>query len=163
MQINSVRSGWIRLFSEAMRKSDMCATCVVVAESSRARVFEMINPRTPMKELKDMVHTQSRIHEQKLTSDRPGRTFDRHGQGHHAMEQEVSVKEQEVQAFTGQLAEYLQTECGENEFEDIIIIAAPEFLGLLRKKLDRGTRKRVVREIDKNIVKKDEADIRKHL
>jgi len=141
----------------------MCATCVVVAESSRARVFEMINPRTPMKELKDMVHPQSRVHEQKLTSDRPGRTFDRYGQGHHSMEQQVGAREQEVQVFAAQLAEFLQAQCGKNAFDDIVIIAAPDFLGQLRKKLDPGTRKRVTREIDKNIVQHDEADIRKHL
>ena len=65
--------------------------------------------------------------------------------------------------FAAQLAEYLQSECGKNTFEDIIIIAAPEFLGQLRKQLDPGTRERVVREIDKNIVQQDESDIRKHL
>ena len=141
----------------------MCATCVVVAESSRARVFEMINPHTPLKELADMVHPQSRIHEQKLTSDRPGRTFDRHGQGHHAMEQEVGAKAQEVIVFAHQVAEYLRTNCGKKAYEKIIIIAAPEFLGQLRKKLDVETKERVVREIDKNIVQQDEAEIRKHL
>ena len=154
----------------------MCATCVVVAESSRARVFEMISPRVQMKELVDMVHPQSRIHEQKLTSDRPGRTYDRHGQGHHAMEQKVGAKKHEVMAFAlltrvvvdaddpafaAQLAGYLQSECSENTFEDIVIIAAPEFLGLLRKKIDAGTAGRVVREINKNMVQHDEADIRK--
>lgn len=141
----------------------MCATCVVVAESSRARVFEMVNPRNPMKELVDMVHPQSRNHEQMLTSDRPGRTFDRYGQGHHAMEQEVGAKKQEALVFATQLAAYLQSNCTKNSFEDIIIIAAPEFLGQLRKKLDPGTAGRVVREIDKNIVQQDEAEIRKHL
>lgn len=141
----------------------MCATCVVVAESSRARIFEMVNPRTPMKELLDMVHPQSRIHEQKLTSDRPGRTFDRHGQGHHAMEQEVGVKKQESLVFAAQLAEYLQSECAKDVFEDVIIIAAPEFLGELRKKLGPGTTGRVVKEINKNIVQQDEAEIRKQL
>ena len=141
----------------------MCATCVVVAESSRARVFEMTSPRTPMREMQDMVHPQSRIHEQKLTSDRPGRTFDRHGQGHHAMQKEVGAREQETLDFAAQVAGYLQTACAGNAFEDIVIIAAPEFLGTLRKKLDPGTRKLVVREIDKNIVQHNEADIRKHL
>jgi protein required for attachment to host cells len=123
----------------------------------------MIGPRTPMTELADMVHPQSRIHEQKLTSDRPGRTFDRYGQGHHALEKEVGARQQEVMGFAAQLADYLQTKCGKEAFTDIVIIAAPEFLGVLRKKLDPGTRERVVREIDKNIVQHDEADIRKHL
>lgn len=141
----------------------MCATCVVVAESSRARVFEMMNPRTPMKELADMVHPESRIHEQKLTSDRPGRTFDRHGQGHHAMEQEVGARTQEVIVFAGQVAAYLQSECGKDAYEKIILIAAPEFLGYLRKKLDAETKGRVVQEINKNLVQHNETEIRKHL
>lgn len=141
----------------------MCAICIVVAESSRARVFEMINPHTPLKELADMVHPESRVHEQKLTSDRPGRTFDRHGQGHHAMEQEVGARTQEIIAFAGQVAAYLQSECGKDIYEKIILIAAPEFLGHLRKKLDAETKERVVREIDKNLVQHNEVEIRQHL
>lgn len=141
----------------------MCATCVVVAESSRARVFEMASTATPMKELVDMVHPESRTHEQNLTSDRPGRTFDRHGQGHHAMEKEVGARKQETMVFAGQLADYLQAGCNKNTFDDVVIIAAPEFLGQLRKKLGPGVLERVSREINKNIVQLDESEIRKHL
>jgi len=141
----------------------MCATCVVVAESSRARVFEMINPGTPMEELVDMVHPESRIHEQKLTSDRPGRTFDRHGQGHHAMEKEVGAREQEIIVFAGEIAKYLQLKCGKDKYERLIIIAAPEFLGHLRKKLGVETKQQLVKEVDKNVVQCDEAEIRKYL
>ena len=141
----------------------MCASYVVVAESSRVRIFEMINRDTPLKELVDMVHPQSRAHEQELTSDLPGRSFDSHGQGRHVMESNVDTKEQEAIVFAGQLGDYLNSECGQNKFKNLFLVAAPEFLGHLRKKLSDETKRHIVQEVNKNIVQQDEAMIRKYL
>ena len=141
----------------------MRASYVVVAESSRARVFEMVNQNVPLRELADMVHPGSRAHERELTSDLPGRSFDSHGQGHHAMESNVSPKEQEAIVFAGQVADYLNSECGKNKFQNLFLVAAPEFLGHLRRRLSNETRRYIAREINKNVVQQDEAVIRKYL
>jgi len=43
------------------------------------------------------------------------------------------------------------------------LIAAPDFLGLLRKNLTREARKSIAKEIDKNLVLVDEVSIREYL
>ena len=141
----------------------MCSALVVVAESSRARIFAMENPNIPLTEIRDMVHPESRAHAQELTSDLPGRSFDSHGQGRHAMEVNVDVKEQESILFAEQLADFINSECSGQKADKLYIAAAPHFLGLLRKKLDDATKRHIVRQIDKNLVTMDEAEIRDHL
>ena len=48
----------------------MPVTWIVVADSSRARIFSK-NGRTPLREEAGFIHPESRLHEQDLTSDAP--------------------------------------------------------------------------------------------
>ena len=141
----------------------MCSSLVIVAESSRARIFEMQNPGQPLHELKTMVHPESRAHTRDLTTDLPGRSFDSRGHGRHAMEDSLDVKEQHAINFAEQLAGYINAECRNNNLERLYIAAAPHFLGHLRKKLDAAAKNHIVRQLNKNLVTMDEATIRKHL
>ena len=141
----------------------MCASLVIVSESSRARIFEVANPNTPLSEIRDMVHPESRAHAHELTSDLPGRSFDSHGQGRHAMETSVDIKEQESIQFAEQLADFINTECGEKRLDRLYIAAPPHFLGLLRKKLGNEAKHHIAKQISKNLVTMDEVEIRKHL
>ena len=50
-----------------------------------------------------------------------------------------------------------------NEFKQLIIIAAPKLLGALKKQLNSGIQKRITYELNKNIVKLNADEIRKHL
>jgi protein required for attachment to host cells len=141
----------------------MCPALVIVAESSRARIFEMRHPQQPLAEIRDLLHPESRAHARDLTSDLPGRSFDSHGQGRHALESEVDVKEQEAQIFAEQLADYINSSCRGNRVERLYIAAAPHFLGQLRKKLDATAKRLIARQINKNLITLDEAAIRGHL
>ena len=67
----------------------MWKTWVVVAESSRAKIYGMKNLRTPLVELDDLIHPEGRLHARDLTSSRPGRAYDISGRGRHAMEVDV--------------------------------------------------------------------------
>ncbi|OGT80708.1 MAG: hypothetical protein A3J35_02995 [Gammaproteobacteria bacterium RIFCSPLOWO2_02_FULL_52_10] len=141
----------------------MCSSLVIVAESSRARIFEMENPGKPLTEIMDMVHPGSRAHAHDLTADLPGRSFDSRGQARHAMVDAMDVKEQQALLFAEQLAAYINTECRNNNLERLYIVAAPHFLGQLRKKLDAAAKHHIARQLNKNLVTMDEATIRKHL
>ena len=141
----------------------MCSSLVIVAESSRARIFEMKNPAQPLTEIRDMVHTESRAHARDLTSDLPGRSFDSRGQGRHALEPSMDIKEHEAWIFAEQLASYINLACRNNNLERLYLVAAPEFLGKLRDELDATTKRHIARQLNLNLVSMDEATIRKHL
>jgi protein required for attachment to host cells len=141
----------------------MCASLVIVADSSRARIFKLEHPDEPLLELTDLVHPESRAHAQTLTSDLPGRSFDSHGQGRHALESDIDVKEQEARYFAEQLAGYINNACRDNDLDRLYITASPHFLGQLRKKLDATAKRHIARQLNKNLVTLDEAAIRRHL
>jgi protein required for attachment to host cells len=102
-----------------------------------------------LQEVEDLVHGAARTRARDLSADRPGRSFDSHGQGRHAMEPETDAKRHEAEVFAKQVADRIERARIEDEFDELVLIAAPEFLGLLRKSLSTTTdgllRKRWIR------------------
>lgn len=138
-------------------------TWVVVAESSRARIFALAGLQSPLREVEDLVNPEGRAHERDLISDRPGRTMDSTGQQRHSKQAQISPKEQRVINFARTLAERIEHARTQGAFQRLILVAAPEFLGLLRGNLGDVTRQCITREIHKNFVRKDEQTIRESL
>jgi protein required for attachment to host cells len=138
-------------------------TWLLVADSVRGRVFQADSPTGPLTEIITLAHPEGRLHEQALTSDLPGRTFDRGGQGRHVMEDRISAKEQGNIRFALRIAEHLELMRVEGKFERLIIVAPPEFLGILSAKLSDATRKLVSMRLDKNLAQKSAKEIRNHL
>lgn len=136
---------------------------VVVAESSRARIFAADSPVGGLREVETLSHPEGRLHEQDLQADRPGRTFDRGGQGRHAKEPEVSARHQSVTHFAEQIAARLEYGRTRGEYRRLTVVAAPEFLGVLREKLTTATHELIESEIDKNLVRMNGDEIRAHL
>jgi protein required for attachment to host cells len=133
-------------------------TWVVVADRSRARLFSVATPKGPLEELEDLVHPEARSHERDLTSDRPGRSSD-----HHALGTEHGARDQQAHEFAREITGRLETGRVENQFEHLIVVAAPDVLGMLRKTMNGNLSKLVVLEIDKNVTQRKPADIRKLL
>ena len=139
-------------------------TWVVIADSSRARLFKAESALGPLQELAALAHPEARLHVQELTSDLPGRAFDSNGQGgRHAMEQAVDPKENEALKFARQIADYLETAQSESKFNKLVLTAAPKFLGYLRQYLSARVAVLVSQEIDKDLVQHPAQDIRRHL
>ncbi|MGR9105796.1 MAG: host attachment protein [Gammaproteobacteria bacterium] len=136
---------------------------VVVAESSRARIFSVVNRISPLAEIDDLVNPAARSHDRDLTSDTPGRSFDSAGLGRHAMEPATDPKKNEVIVFARKIGERLGSARKAGEFDELILICSPEFLGLLRQNLDDVLKKHVTKTINKNLIHKDEAQIREYL
>ena len=141
----------------------MAITWVVVAESSRAKIFSLEKIKGPMDEILSLDHPDSRAHEQELTSDLPGRAFDSGGQGRHALSTSVEPKQQETIAFAKQIADHLDTHRKAGDYDKLIIFAAPAFLGLLRERMNDPTNKLVVFESNKNLVQLSTDKIREHI
>lgn len=141
----------------------MSKAWVLVAESSRARVFSIDSPTGPLHEIHAMVHAESRMHEQELTSDLPGRDANPGSGAHHAVEPEVSPKEYEAQVFAKQVIGYLEQARQKGRFEKLVIAAAPKFLGHLRAEMGGPLAALVDKEVDKNISQESPERIRELL
>ena len=138
----------------------MSLVCVVAGQS-QARFFNQESAGKPLEELPGLDNPDARLHERDLISERPGRTFDSKGATRHAKEQKTNVKKQVAINFAKQISDYL--EARRNEFDNLVLIAPPAFLGLLRESLPDTLMKLVTREIDKDIVNKDVKDIQRYL
>jgi protein required for attachment to host cells len=141
----------------------MSATWVIVADASRARIFEKSGTSKEIHERETFSHPESRLHERDLTSDLPGRAFDSEGAGRHAMGAKHDPKQNETLEFARQLAEHIEKARSEKRFGHLNIIAAPAMLGDLRDALSDETRKLVTTEIDKDLTQHSIEDIQQHL
>ena len=106
----------------------MIHSWIVVADASRARIFSSNGNLSQMQEVETLAQPASRLHEQELTSDLPGRAFDSTGRGRHAMGQTVDPKKQQAIAFAKEIADHLEDERKQQSFEHLILIAAPSML-----------------------------------
>ncbi|HEY5702653.1 MAG TPA: host attachment protein [Gammaproteobacteria bacterium] len=133
----------------------------VVAGQSRVRFFIQESAGKPLEEMPGLENPEGRLHKRDLTSDRPGRTFDSKGATRHAKEQKTDVKKQVAINFVRQITSYLEDR--KNEYNELVLIAPPAFLGLLRENLHENLAKLVTREIDRDIVSSDVKDIQQYL
>jgi protein required for attachment to host cells len=138
-------------------------TMIVVADSSRARIFTADSAHSPLNEIESMAHPEGRMHEQNMVSDMPGKDSGKGGDGDHAYQEKIEPKKQEMIEFAKRIADYLDGARNANKLDKLLIVAAPAFLGELRTHLSAETSKKIAFELDKNLAHHDEEDIRQHL
>jgi len=144
-------------------KQNLSDTWVVVANGIRARIFEVDSSSGTLREIEDLVHPEARLRVQLMHQDAPGRVFDSAGQGRHAVEVERSAKQPEKLRFAHELAQRLDDARAQPEFRRLVLMASPEFLGLLRSKLSDPTSECVVASINKDLTRLEPSEIAGHL
>lgn len=140
---------------------------VLVADSGTARMLRVSGPAgkeslTPIAQLElPAAHLNGR----EMVTDRDGRLFDRArgGNGPRTAARHGASNTDphsvEYSRFAKRISRRLDTERRNGRYEELIIIAAPQFLGLLRPELSGPTRKRAVKEIAKDLVRASDAQI----
>ena len=93
----------------------------------------------------------------------PGKDAGKGGGGDHAFQEKIEPKKQGMIEFAKRIADYLDAARKTNKLDNLLIVAAPEFLGELRNQLSAETSKIIAYELDKNFAHHDEDDIRQHL
>jgi protein required for attachment to host cells len=136
---------------------------IVVANSSLARIMSAPTPDGPLVELECLSHTAGRMLDQQLVSDRPGRSHDAAGVARHAMESEVTPKQEEAIRFADHVAATLRKAHAAHEFDYLAIVAAPRFLGLLRERIGPAVTRTLTETVDKDLAMLSPAEIRGRL
>lgn len=131
---------------------------IVVADDAYARIFRLENHRN-LEEVETLVHPESRLREQDLVSDRPGRTFESHTVARRSLGQTISPKKQEAIVFAKLVANYLNEAVASGKCVKFYLAASPSFLGLLRPQLNKATTKLIESEINKEITHLDKKEI----
>jgi len=135
---------------------------VVVADSSRVRLFRK-GAGQALEEFDVMLNPDSRLREQDLVSDGPGRGLNRARAGRFSMTEPESKRGHSEKAMAVELAGRLRQARLEGSLDRLHVLAAPHFLGELRNHLDEETRELIRSETAKNVSKLDAAAIRNQL
>ncbi len=135
---------------------------VSVCDSSRLRIFEADKPIGNLREISDRQHSESREKEQQLVTDRPGVARGRGGESH-TLAVEHDHHEEEAIAFAREVGDVLTRAAEKGRYDKLYILAAPAFLGHLRKRLNGKVRDYIADEIAVNLTKETPAKIRQSL
>lgn len=140
----------------------MKLTWIVVANNSMARFFTVESESSPMTEIEALSHVEGRLHDREITSDFPGKIKGEGAVGH-AFEQPTDPKKHEEDQFAYLVAKHLDAAYNEHKFNQLLLVAEPSFLGLLRHHLSDQLKKLVCFELDSNIATLTPEQIRTHL
>ncbi len=136
---------------------------VVVANQAEAEIYAMQSLRGPLTSVETLTHEAGRAHARDMASDAPGRVHDRVGQARHSMESDVGIKKEEMRRFSQRIVDHLEAAHRTGSFDRLIFMAAPEFLGALRKAVSGQLAKVVIEEIPKDMVGQPNQQIQAHL
>jgi protein required for attachment to host cells len=137
-------------------------TWILVADASRARVFSAEKALSPLTEIRALTSPQARLHAGDLVTDKGGR--DRNpGVGAHGYNVEDAHKQENAERFAAYVCQELEAARNAGEFRKLYVVAAPSFLGMLRRHQSNSLRQLVAGEVDKNLSTQDAASIRKCL
>lgn len=141
----------------------MANTWVLVADSSRARLFEIARGNPALKEVADFTNPEGRMAQRELVHDRLPRVNESMDRSRHAIEPRTTLKQKNTDRFVRRLSRELEQGRAAHSYKKLVLVAAPRFLGTLHGALDEGLRKCVVAEVKRNLTPMSPAKIREHL
>jgi protein required for attachment to host cells len=139
----------------------MATTWILVADRAQARILVSEEAGALIGQAA-FTHSESHLSPQDVETDRPGR-FDKTGTAPHSGDSERDFKHQTAESFAKELVDCLEKARQENQFDQLVLVAAPLFLGVLRKTLTPSLSQMVTLELDKDYTKLKSEEIRKHL
>lgn len=128
---------------------------ILVANQAEARIYSADRIPGDLVLKGKMTHTEGATHARNLTSDAPGRAYNRIGPARHSIDPDTGVKEEERRKFVKEIVGRLQSAYFRGEFERLVLLAAPAVLGVIRKTLSGDLVKTVIKEIPKDVVRQN--------
>lgn len=149
----------------------MANTWIVAADSSRARILQVAGQER-LVEIEDMLNPAARLDNRDLTSDAHPR-FSGHGGdaragagrtgGPGSDRQEMGAAEHATELFAKRLGDYLDKARTQHRYDELLVLAPPKFLGMLRKKLGREVEKLVADEVPKDLSWFDSRELERYV
>ncbi len=136
---------------------------VLVADAGRARLFQVEQPQQTLKPALGQELIGSNLPSREIASDRPGRTFDSGGEGRHAKEPPTDPARHAQEEFAREVVRLLDENRESRQFQRLIVVAPPQFLGDLRAMMSRQLQEAVSAELAKDLSKLPPHELQEHL
>ena len=143
-------------------------TWILISNASEAQVYRTNNNLVMDRNqhrpelIKQLQHPGSRDKEADLISDRAG-YFHGKNEGHGDFIEPTDPKDTEANRFARELAELLEEARIEKSFEQLIVVAPPQFHGLLNKHMNKNVSRMIKKHIEKDYTKDNINDLIDHL
>lgn len=138
----------------------MTKTWYVVAARTEARVLLQEGISSELETVKTFSNPEGRLQDHELGESRPGaatpgkdKTFTPTSSAHEV----VAVD------FCREIAKFLEHARTANSFDELVLVAEPRVLGMLREQISSECSKLIRDELHKNILSLPEHELRKHL
>jgi protein required for attachment to host cells len=154
---------WPEQAESVLREKAMSRIRIVVADQAEAIFYDSTSLRMRPKEVARISDPAAHLHNRDFSSDRPGRSYESYGSARHSVGGENDARHVAAVRFARRIARRLDTARRNDEFEELIVVAGPPFLGLMREELSRPTRACVVHEVRKDLVNMPAATLHRHL
>lgn len=146
----------------------MTVVQIIVANSVEAQLYQspkakLLNGDASLQLVKEFSHPESRLKSSELESDRHGNYNNRHTSGTSTFSEHTNLHDIEAEHFAKELAEELEKGRKNNDFQELIIVAAPSFHGLLNKHLSHHVQGLVFLTIEKDYTRSDSKELAKRL
>ncbi len=138
-------------------------TWVLLADGNSARFFRHEGPGKGLTPLPELDRSTDILKAGDIMADRPGRSFSPSGQGRSAMEPTTDPVDKIEADFAKSLADLLAEKLHGNAYERLIIVAAPNSLGNIRKYLSSQVGDTIIAELPKNLINTPVNDLPAHL
>ena len=137
---------------------------VLLADGSRAQLYAKNgDDHRDWSLLREFDHPPARLSNHQIMGNRPHRI-------QHLMEVTAkgtrgghTVQEDESERFAIELSEYLHGAAARNDFDTLVVAAAPRFLGSLRQRLTKPVHQRVSHFLARNYVSQAPVDFAEHM
>jgi len=136
-------------------------TWVLIADGAQARVLEYSGPSKGLVQLEGLKFQDARLKSGEIMSDRPGRANSVSG-SRAAIEHRTDPSDFRESEFLRSVADMLNQKSLEGAFRKLVIAAAPQALGELRRFLTPGTMEKVTAELSKDLTTVPILDLGKH-
>ena len=136
----------------------------LVANRAEARIYQD-RPKHGFEFVQRMENPEGKMSESELDSDRPGRSFSsaRGASISHSLDQTAIRHETVAKRFAAMLAKVLESSVREGKFSELVLVAEPHFLGLLRAAIPASVRDRIGHEINREFAQGSDLALRDYL
>ena len=141
----------------------MADTWVLVADSARARVFEVTREDSALREVATFANPEGRIAQRELYRGRLPRVHESMGHSRHAIEPHTTPRQKSTDRFARTLRDELERGRAARDYKNLVLVAAPRFMGALHGAFDEALQQCVIAEVRRNLTLMQPAKIRAQL
>lgn len=141
-----------------MLNNNYKVTYILVSDGSKARIYASDMNKHNLRLINTLSLETARMHSHDLGSKKPHGIFERN-----RPEAKVDLHAKAKKDFARHIASLLNNGVIAHEFQKLILIAPPKFLGSLHSMLTKGTIDLVIKEIKKDLTGSDEQNLKNYI